>query len=232
VPVAALAGVLLVTAWRMNEWHAIRFFFSKRLKHAIVAFLATLLATVLLDLTQAILIGFGVSTLLFMAQISDLHISRQAIDAGSSGRGEGDRPGPRRIAVYHLSGPLFFAAARKLVEEIEAQDAPDATLVLALRGVPLVDATGIDVLREIRRRQQDGGGEVLLASLAPRVEALLERTGFLARLGAGRVFASADRAVRSLGAALPEEAPHRLEAEGMDSTLVITPHEDRAGGGM
>ncbi|MEZ4517942.1 MAG: SulP family inorganic anion transporter [Chloroflexota bacterium] len=46
VPLAALAGVLMVTAWRMNEWVAIRFFFGKRLKHAMIAFLITLAATV------------------------------------------------------------------------------------------------------------------------------------------------------------------------------------------
>jgi SulP family sulfate permease len=72
VPLAALAGVLLVTAWRMNEWHSIRFYFSHRLKHAIIAFVITLIATVVLDLTQAILIGFGISTLIFMAQMSEL----------------------------------------------------------------------------------------------------------------------------------------------------------------
>jgi SulP family sulfate permease len=77
IPLAALAGVLLITAWRMNEWHAIHFFFGKRLKHAMIAFTITLLSTVLLDLTQAILIGFGISTLIFMAQMSDLHITKR-----------------------------------------------------------------------------------------------------------------------------------------------------------
>lgn len=229
VPLAALAGVLLVTAWRMNEWGAIRFFFSRRLKHAIVAFGATLVATVLLDLTQAIVIGFGISSLIFMAQMSDLFIARQEVDprrleeAGHAFAGS-DRP----ITVYYLSGPLFFAAARKVVEEIEEHDSPGVHLVLSLRGVPLIDATGIEVLRELRDRQRKGGGELLLAAVQVRVEALLRRIGFLEELGEGKLFWTADRAILSLGVALPERPTIEAPAEDLAATLVVTPHSDRA----
>ncbi|MEZ4517943.1 MAG: STAS domain-containing protein [Chloroflexota bacterium] len=113
----------------------------------------------LLDLTQAILIGFGVSTLIFMAQMSDLSISRQTVDADRlSAAGHTFVHPDHGIAVYYISGPLFFAASRKLAEEVEQLDAPADTLILSLRGVPLVDATGVEVLRELYHRQQAGGG--------------------------------------------------------------------------
>ncbi len=208
VPLAALAGVLLVTAWRMNEWHSIRFYFSHRLKHAIVAFAITLVATVVLDLTQAILIGFGISTLIFMAQMSELRISRKPVemerltDAGQ----QFTHPG-HNIAVYYLSGPLFFAAARRLLEFVESHDEPGATLILSIRGVPLIDATGVDVVRELLHRQRQGNGDVLLTSMDDRVRLLLERAGVLAELGADHVFWSADKAIASLGAAaLPADS--------------------------
>jgi sulfate permease, SulP family len=109
VPLAALAGVLLTTAWRMNEWLAIRFYIGKRLKHAILAFGITLAATVLLDLTQAIVIGFGVSTLIFTAQMSDLHISRQPVDAARMAAAGHTFTHPNTaVNVYYLSGPLFL----------------------------------------------------------------------------------------------------------------------------
>lgn len=57
IPLTALAGVLMVTAARMNEWAAIRFIFGHRFKTAMITFLVTMLATITLDLTQAILIG-------------------------------------------------------------------------------------------------------------------------------------------------------------------------------
>lgn len=230
VPLAALAGVLMITAWRMNEWVAIRFFFGKRLRHAIIAFLITLAATVILDLTQAILIGFGVSTLIFTAQMSDLSITRQTVDVDRlSAAGHTFVHPDHGIAVYFISGPLFFAAARKLSEEVEQLDSPADTLILSLRGVPLVDATGVDVLRELWHRQQAGGGDVLLAAVQPRVETILERTGFLDEVGDERVFWSADRAILSLGVDLPDEQPEPVvyEEGSLDETLAVMPHESR-----
>ncbi len=229
IPLASLAGVLVVTAWRMNEWHAIRFYFSRRLKHAIIAFAITLAATVVLDLTQAIVIGFGISSLIFMAQMSDLQIARQSVDlAKLAAAGHRFVHPEHPIGVYYLSGPLFFAAARKLVDQVHGSDEPSATVILSMRGVPLVDATGVEVLREILRRQSAGGGRLLLASLQPRVESVLVRTGFLEELRPDSVFWSADRAILSLGGALPEsEARAEMPASPLVSTLVITPHEDR-----
>jgi SulP family sulfate permease len=235
VPLAALAGVLLMTAWRMNEWKAIHFFFGKRLKHAMIAFAITLAATVLLDLTQAILIGFGISTLMFMAQMSDLHVNRQAVDAQRMAQAGHQfvHPGSN-LTVYYVSGPLFFAAARKLIEEIEAKDTPEDTIILSMRGVPLVDATGVEVLRELWHRQHHGGGELLLASVQPRVDAILERMGFMDEITCDRVFWSADRAILSLGAPLPETSPLLpLEGKtGLEAGQEITPHEERGERGV
>ena len=229
VPLAALAGVLMVTAWRMNEWGAIHFYFGKRLKHAMAAFLITLAATVFLDLTQAIIIGFGISTLIFMSQISDLNISRQPVDvARLEKKGQPFVHPEHTISVYYLSGPLFFAAARKLLDEIEAQDQPGARLILSIRGVPLIDATGIEVLREMWHRQEKGGGDLLLAGLQPRVASLLQRSGFLDGFAAQHVFWSADEAIRSLGAVLTPVENEPMATDSIDSTLVIMPHEDRA----
>lgn len=229
VPLASLAGVLMVTAWRMNEWHAIRFFFGKRLKHAVIAFVVTLAATVLLDLTQAILIGFGISTLIFMSQISDLHLVRQEVDEKrlvKNGRpfAHPDHP----LSVYYLGGPLFFAAARKLLEEVERQDVPGAKLILSMRGVPLIDATGIEVLREIKDRQRRAAGDLLLSGLHIRVETLLHRSGFLDDLGTDRVFWSADQAILSLGGVPAEPSAEPEPEEAMEDTLALLPYEDLA----
>ncbi len=231
IPLAALAGVLMITAWRMNEWVAIHFFFGKRLKHAVAAFVITLLATVFLDLTQAILIGFGVSTLIFMAQMSDLSISRQVVDVERLNAAGHQFVHPAHgIAVYYISGPLFFAAARKLEEEVQQFDRPEDTLILSMRGVPMVDATGIEVLRDLWHRQQSGGGDLLLASVQPRVELMLERTGFLNEISRERVYWSADRAILSLGMELPVGDVETLEAgsDTLDETLEVAPYEDRA----
>lgn len=228
IPLAALAGVLLVTAWKMNDWAAIRFFFSKRLRHAIAAFLATLSATVVLDLTQAIVIGFGLSTMIFMAQMSDLVIVRQGIDPGRlEAAGHRFLAPEGSVAVYTLTGPLFFAAARKLIDEVEAHDGGETHLILSLRGVPLVDATGLEVLHELLDRQRRGGGSLLLAGLQMRVDALLRRVGFLDELGEERVFWSADRAILSLGRPLPGKPSLAPPLEGLVEEIVLATAEVR-----
>lgn len=228
VPLAALGGVLLVTAWRMNEWHTIRFYFQHRLKHAILAFLITLAATVLLDLTQAILIGFGISTLIFMAQMSELQVTRKPLEPDRlSAVGQPFIHPDRDVAVYYLSGPLFFAAARRLVDFVEQHDAAHVTLILSIRGVPLIDATGVEVIRELLHRQRKGGGDLLLTSMDERVRVLLERAGVVNELGADHIFWSADKAIASLGAQVSSAAEPPVHESAIMEGLLVAPFAEK-----
>ena len=81
LPLAALAGVLMVTAWRMNDWGGIRYIFSHKLKSGISQFLVTMLATVIFDLTVAILLGVAYSAILYIAKSSQIGVSFSDIDA-------------------------------------------------------------------------------------------------------------------------------------------------------
>lgn len=232
IPLAALAGVLLVTAWRMNEWHTIRFYFGHRLKHAIIAFVLTLAATVLLDLTQAILIGFGISSLIFMAQMSELQIARKPVETHRlPGNGHAGSAVPPNVAVYYLGGPLFFAAARRLLDFVERHDEPTTTLILSVRGVPLVDATGVDVLRELMQRQRRAGGDLILTSMDARVRLLLDRAEILAELGSDHVFWSADQAIAALGATLAEQPAASVREPGIMQSLLVAPFAERMAAG-
>ncbi|GAB4263212.1 MAG: hypothetical protein Kow0080_01310 [Candidatus Promineifilaceae bacterium] len=227
VPLAALAGVLMVTAWRMNEWHTIRFYIEHRLKHAIFAFFITLIATVILDLTQAILIGFGISTLIFMAQMSELQISRKPVDFDRISGNDRVTARNHNVAVYYLSGPLFFAAARRLLEFVESHDEPSATLILSIRGVPLIDATGVEVLRELLHRQRHGGGDVLLTSMDDRVRLLLERAGVLTEIGMDHVFWSADKAISALGATMSSETITAVSQPYVAEGILLAPFAEK-----
>lgn len=75
VPLAALAGVLMVTAWRMNEWHAIKYIFGHRFKGAIAKFVVTMICTIAFDLTVAIVVGVGLGLILMVARLSRLQIN-------------------------------------------------------------------------------------------------------------------------------------------------------------
>lgn len=195
IPLAALAGVLLVTAWRMNEWEAIRYIFRHRLKTAIGTFLITMLATAILDLTQAILIGAFLSGALFLSQVADMDIAVHGVDPdklrqrGLELRGQADG-----VRVAYLAGPLFFAATGHFNEAF-ARLTHAHTLILSMRGVPLVDTSGMQALLHLHERLARTGATLMLAGLQVEVRRMLERGGVLAVIGEQNVFWSADQAI-------------------------------------
>ncbi len=199
VPLAALGGVLMVTAWRMNEWEAIHFFSRKGVRHALVGVLITMLATVALDLTQAILIGIAISALIYLRQSSEsISITSAPVDTERM-----PIPGRDRLVVhdsthiYYLAGPLFFGSVHTVLEAFQmARDY--RTLVISMRGVPLVDAMGVQALSQIIEEQQHRGGEVCLSGLQPGVERVLVQAGVIELLGAHNVFWSVDQAIMTL----------------------------------
>ncbi len=157
IPLAALAGVLMVTAYRMNEWESIRFTFKKRFKTAIVAFSITMIATVALDLTQAILIGSILAVMMFVSQIAQIDINIQDVDAeklqqkGVSLRG--DCP---HVKVAYITGPLFFAAIG-FFNEAFSKVKDTKTLILSMRGVPLIDTAGVEAIEKLHTDLAHGG---------------------------------------------------------------------------
>jgi len=195
IPRAALAGVLMVTAWRMSEWDGIRFIFGRRFKTAMATFLITMIATVVLDLTQAILIGAVLSAGVFLNQIAALRVVRSGLDMPAlRARGvqaAGDGAG---IEVAFVTGPLFFAAVGTFNEAF-AGLAGVRCLVLSMRGVPLVDTSGLQALAHLSERLHAQGARLLLAAVHPPVRAMLERGGLLGAGGATALFATTDEAI-------------------------------------
>jgi SulP family sulfate permease len=209
IPLAALGGVLVVTAVRMNEWEALHFFTHRRLWHALAAMAVTLLATVVLDLTQAIILGMGVSAVLFLRQAAAIVVSHETVDPERIAR----LPHEPLVAEIHantrvvyVTGPLFFGSVATFLDAVEAVPS-SAQLVLSLRGMPTVDHMGVEAIREVIDRQRAGGGDVLLAGVQPSVADELARNGVLDHLGHERVHWSADLAIRAYAQAAPDTAP-------------------------
>lgn len=195
IPLAALAGVLMVTAYRMNEWEAIRFIFGRRFKTGMATFLITLIATVTLDLTQAILIGGAISAAVFMNQVANIQIETREVDVKKMReRGmdvKGDCP---HIRVAYLTGPLFFAAANNFNEAF-ASLGDVHTLILSMRAVPMMDISGLEAMTSLYERMHHEGRVLMLSSLQPDVLRTLDRGGLKAIIGDENIFWSADRAI-------------------------------------
>ena len=208
VPLAALGGVLAVTSWRMNEWNEIHEIFGRRFKSAMFAFASTLAATVALDLTQAIILGVGLSAVIFVFQISQSKVVLSPVSVDKM-RAEGyDMQYPAdRIVVAYIMGPLFFGTVNTFNATLDnvkgMQD-----IILSLRTVPLLDTTGIGAIESLIERLEGNGNRVYLSGLNEPVRAYLERSGLIQRLGEDRIFWSALEAIMAADHYRARIAPH------------------------
>ncbi|OAN45194.1 sulfate permease [Chloroflexus islandicus] len=197
VPLAALGGVLLVTAWRMNEWESIHFFANARLRHALAGFFITMLATAALDLTQAILIGIAISAVIYLRQSAASTVVTSAPVNPQQMQGMPITATCPSIHVYYLTGPVFFGSVTTVLEAFET--AGDYhTIIISMRGVPLVDAMGIQALHQIVAEHHARGGEVIFTALQPNVLDMFRRTGLFELVGARNIYWSSADAIVEL----------------------------------
>jgi SulP family sulfate permease len=195
VPLTALSGVLLVTAWRMNEWGAIRFIFGRRFKTAMLAYTVTLVATISLDLTQAIVISTFMAGAIFLSQIASLDIDVQPVDPDKlRARGIEISGSCRHVRVAFITGPLFFAAVGNFNEAF-ASLGRTQTLILSMRGVPLIDSAGLEAIIHVNEHLKKTGGCLMLAGVYDRVRIMMERGGVLDQIGRENLFWSSDQAI-------------------------------------
>jgi SulP family sulfate permease len=195
IPLAGLAGVLMVTAWRMNEWLSIRFMFAKKFKTDILAFGITMLATIALDLTQAILIGSLLAGAIFLNRIANLEITINQVDAEKlQAKGITVADDCKHIKVAFLTGPLFFAATGIFTESFS--DIGDThVLILSMRGVPLLDTAGVETIRRLYDKIHQQGGSLMFAGVHDNVMNLIKRSGLHDEIGAHNFFWSSDQAI-------------------------------------
>jgi sulfate permease, SulP family len=195
IPLAALAGVLMVTAVRMSEWSAIRFIFGKRFKTDMLAFMITMLATVILDLTQAILIGTFLAGAVFLNKIASIDIDVQEVDTERlKQRGIQTTGQCKHVRVAFLTGPLFFAAVGQFNETF-ANLKDTHALILSMRGVSLVDTAGIEAIHRLQERLHQQGGTLMFAGIHDNAREMLQRGGLVETIGEENFFWSSDQAI-------------------------------------
>ena len=190
IPLAALAGVLIVTAFRMVDYGSARKILRGRRSEAAV-FVLTAAITIAFDLILAVEIGIAVAAIIALRAFAQQSgVEREAV-APELGLDDEQRLLHERIAVYRIDGALFFGAAQRFLDEL-ASVGDVEVVILRLSGVRLIDATGANALAEIVRDLERRGITVLLKGVRPEDRPLLETFGLLEE---GRVFASLDDAV-------------------------------------
>jgi len=193
IPLTALAGVLIVTAWRMNEWSAIKVIFVKKLKTPIAQFLITMAATVVFDLTVAILVGLIFSIVMFMIKVSNMQVTVAPIDVTKLDKEKVNPEKLKNTCVVYMVGPLYFGTSARLeslIQEIEMYD----NVIFSMRGISFADLSGIEAFKEkFDKIMEVGSGEVYLAAVNEGVKTNFMRVGFDQEKYADRFFWSADK---------------------------------------
>jgi sulfate permease, SulP family len=164
IPLAALAGVLMVTAWRMNEWVAIRQIFSSRMKHAMLMYLVTLTCTVLFDLTIAIAAGILVAAISFVVKSAQLTVTAEDVPDGR--------------CVIRLRGALFFGTQGR-IRKIEALAEGASQVTIDLSSAHSADLSALSALCELREQLTGRGVVVSIVGARPEMNREMGRLGMV-----------------------------------------------------
>lgn len=174
VPLAALAGVLMVTATRMVSRATVRSV-VRSTRSSAAAFVITAIVTVSFDLIVAVGIGVVVTTFFALRSLAASGGVHREVLPGEA------RPGDERIALFRLDGALFFGAAERVLEKVIAiRDA--SVVVVRMSQLDVLDATGARVLQEMVTALERRGITVLIKGVQPRHLELARRVGVIAAL--------------------------------------------------
>ncbi|HKX74016.1 MAG TPA: SulP family inorganic anion transporter, partial [Acidimicrobiia bacterium] len=179
IPMAAMAGLLLVVAWNMADvGHFLRMFRIAP-RSDITVLLVCFLLTVLFDMVIAVAVGVVLAALLFMRRM--VEISGATLIGGPQGHtAQGLPPG---VIFYDIGGPLFFGAAEKALGALTTVTGGVHTVIIDLEDVPAIDATGLVALESTIANLNGHGIKVVLTGVQTQPRRALERAGWSDRPG-------------------------------------------------
>ncbi len=188
IPMACLAGVLVIVSYNMSEWRTFRALL-KNPKSDIAVLLITFFLTVIFDLTVAIEVGIVIACLLFMrrvAETTNLSIITDEIDPSDGldiAVNEEKLTIPEGVEVYEIEGPYFFGIANKFEEQMVQLEDRNKIRIIRMRKVPFIDSTGIHNLTNLCKMSKKEDVQIILSGVNEKVLNVLEKSGFNDLLG-------------------------------------------------
>jgi sulfate permease, SulP family len=210
IPMATLAAVLVVVAYHMSEWRTFRSELRSP-KSDVAVLVVTFLLTVLVDLTVAIQVGMVLAAFLFMKRMADVtNVSAVTREFREEGGNDAVRTRlPAGVEVYEINGPFFFGAAAGVKDTLARVVGKPKVLIIGMRNVPAMDATGLHALRDLVRRSRGDGTRVLLAGVHAQPMVALGKSPLLDEIGdenlVGSVAEGIERAREIIAGARTEE---------------------------
>ena len=182
IPMACLAGILMVVAYNMSEWRSFRAILRNP-KSDIIVLLVTFFLTVIFDLTIAIEVGVLIACLLCMkrmAETTNVSVISDEIDPMADTDVMGNLEHliiPEGVKVYEINGPYFFGIGNKFEEMMGDMGGRAKVRIIRMRKVPFIDSTGVHNLSNMCRMCSQMGVKVVLSGVNPTVMKVLENAG-------------------------------------------------------
>lgn len=194
IPMTSLAAILFLVAYRMSDWRSFTALF-KAPASDIAILLTTFTLTVVEDLVVAIEFGLVLAAVLFMKRMADVYQIKNADDDIMDEVRQKDDIDTKIIAkhvsVYEINGPFFFGAANKFLDSLEHHK-DCKVLILRMRSVPAIDATGYHALERIYNRCQKEGVQLVLSHVQKHVLKTLDKYGFVEKIGTDHICKNID----------------------------------------
>jgi SulP family sulfate permease len=197
IPLATLSAVLVVVAYNMGEWHQFTRL-SKWPKSDAAVFLTAFGLTVITDLTIAVEIGMVLAAVLFIKRISET-TQITAVDQTTETEGAHHsligKEIPHGVLVFRVFGAFFFGAVDKLETALQRARQEPQVLILRMRKVLAMDATGLNALEDVHDKLQKRGKHLVLSGPHTQPLLVMDKAGFLDRIGRENVCADIDAAL-------------------------------------
>jgi SulP family sulfate permease len=197
VPMAVLAGILMVVAFNMGEWHDVPSLWKQRWADPLV-WLATFALTILADLTVAVEVGMILAALLYISRVaSTTTVTRVTRDYVERGRPHilQDKAIPDYVTVLRIHGPFLFGATDKLTDLTSEIPNYGEIVALRLRNMTALDATGLRAIQDFADALHASGRTLLLCGALPQPASLMNRAEFHRHVGVENILPSVDAAL-------------------------------------
>jgi len=190
IPMATLAGILIVVSYHMSEWRQFSSLVRTGKKGDITVLLVTFFLTVVFDLIIAIEVGIVLSSFVLMKRISEsVHVNKES-DGEAVPISEKEilfdqeiKDIPHGVSIYQIEGPLFFGASQLFEETLNQLNEYPKILILRMRHLSFVDSTGIQRLKEMVHKFSKNGVKIIFSGMNTKVKHDLKKAGIIDLVG-------------------------------------------------
>lgn len=171
IPMACLAGILIVVSYHMSEWRQFKTLLKGN-RSDVMILLVTFFLTVVFDLIIAIEVGIIISSFVLMKRMSDsteIKLSKELFTRDEELEDDESVVLPKSVMMYEIHGALFFGAAQAFQDTINRMNYRPKVLILRMRHVLFIDATGIYRLKEVIEKFKENDRKVILSEVSPEI---------------------------------------------------------------